>query len=47
MSQAYGMASDWWLQTTRHDAHWLALAAGHAPSGVVRTDMAVADLLDA
>jgi 4'-phosphopantetheinyl transferase len=45
MPAGYGMPSEWWLQTTRHGAHWLALAAGCAPSGVERTELFVADLI--
>lgn len=45
MPDGYGVASAWWLQTTRHGAHWLALAAGCTPSGIVRTELSVADLI--
>lgn len=45
MPGGYGMASAWWLQTARHGAHWLALAAGYAPSAVVQTELSVADLI--
>ena len=45
MPDGHGAASAWWLQTERHDAHWLGLAAGRAPSEVARTELAVADLI--
>jgi 4'-phosphopantetheinyl transferase len=50
VSMPDGHAPDWWLRTVRHSAHWLALAAehapsGHAPSGVVETELTVADLI--
>ena len=44
MPDGYGVAQAWWLQTERRGAHWLALAAGCAPNGMVRTDLPVAAL---
>jgi 4'-phosphopantetheinyl transferase len=44
MPDGYGAAPVWWLRTERQDGHWLAMAAGCAPSTVVRTDLSVAAL---
>jgi 4'-phosphopantetheinyl transferase len=45
LPEAYGAAPEWWLQTERYGAHWLALAVSPSPCRVERVEMTVENLL--